>query len=265
MDIGSGKPEKSDLERIRHYLIDIVDPDYEFSAGDFCRHSIDAAEKIRLKGKIPMFVGGTGLYIDSFFKGISNIPEIESSVRKELLFELKESGLEGLYRKLEKVDSRFAAGVHPNDKQRILRGLEVFRFTGRPISSFYDTVSGHESAETLYIGIGMERALLRERISSRVDQMIARGLVAEVESLHNRGFGPDLKSMRSIGYAEISQYLMGAIDKDEAVNRMKLETGRYAKRQMTWFRRNKKIEWFNHEETGPLGKLVDGWLKESAV
>jgi tRNA dimethylallyltransferase len=264
MDIGSGKPEKSDLARVRHYLVDIVDPDYDFSAGDFCRSSLDAVEKIRLNEKIPMFVGGTGLYIDSFFKGISNIPEIESSVRRELLIELEKSGLEDLYKKLEEVDSRFAARVHPNDKQRVLRGLEVFRFTGKPISSFYETVNGFESAETLYVGVGMERALLRERINSRVDRMIERGLIAEVESLHSRGYGPDLKSMRSIGYAEISQYILGTISKDEAVNRMKLETGRYAKRQMTWFRRNKKIEWFNPEETGSLRKLVDNWLKKSA-
>jgi tRNA dimethylallyltransferase len=212
-----------------------------------------------------MFVGGTGLYIDSFFKGISNIPEIESSVRKELLIEFEESGLEDLYRKLEEVDSRFAAGVHPNDKQRILRGLEVFRFTGRPISSFYETVDGHESAETLYVGIGMERVLLKERINARVDRMIERGFIAEVESLHRRGYGPDLKSMRSIGYAEISQYLLGALSKDEAVHRMKLETGRYAKRQMTWFRRNKKIEWFSPEKTGSLRKLLVDWLKKTAV
>jgi tRNA dimethylallyltransferase len=265
MNIGSGKPEKSDLERIRHYLIDIVDPDYDFSAGDFCRNSLDAAEKIRMNGKIPMFVGGTGLYIDSFFKGISKIPEIDGSVRKELLIELEKSGLEDLYRKLKEVDKRFAAGVHPNDKQRILRGLEVFRFTGKTISSFYETVTGYESAKTLYIGIGIERALLRERINARVDQMISRGLIAEVEFLLSMGYGPDLKSMRSIGYAEICQYILGAIDKDEAVNRMKLETSRYAKRQMTWFRRNKKIEWFNPEETGSLRKLLDDWLLESAV
>lgn len=265
MDIGSGKPEKSDLTRIRHYLIDIVNPDYDFSAGDFCRHSIDAVKKIRLNGKTPLFVGGTGLYLDSFFRGISHIPEVESSVRKELLVELEESGLGNLYRKLEKVDNRFAAGVHPNDKQRILRGLEVFRFTGKPISSFYNAATGYESTETLYIGIGMERTLLKEKINARVDRMISRGLINEVESLHSMGYGPDLKSMRSIGYAEITQYLLGIIDKDEAVNRMKHETGRYAKRQMTWFRRNKKIKWFNTEEAGLLRKLVNDWMKNPTV
>ncbi len=265
MDIGSGKPETSDRERVRHYLIDIVNPDYDFSAGDFCRNSLDATEKIRNKEKIPMFVGGTGLYIDSFFKGISTIPEIENSVRNELLIELEKSGLEALYSKLKEVDSRFAAGVHPNDRQRILRGLEVYRFTGKPISSFYETITGYESENTLYIGIGMERVHLKERINARVNRMIENGLVAEVESLHSRGYGPELKSMRSIGYAEISQYLLGRINKEEAVNRMKLETGRYAKRQMTWFRRNKKIHWFSPEEKKPLRKMIDDWLVESSV
>ncbi|OHD66820.1 MAG: tRNA (adenosine(37)-N6)-dimethylallyltransferase MiaA, partial [Spirochaetes bacterium RBG_13_51_14] len=137
LDIGSGKPDKADRVRIRHYLIDWVDPDYQFTAGEFCREAGKAVREIVACGKLPLFVGGTGLYIDSFFRGLSEIPEISPDVGEMLRNELLERGLKNLHEELVRVDPGFGKRIHPNDTQRIMRGLEVYRGTGRPLSSYY--------------------------------------------------------------------------------------------------------------------------------
>jgi tRNA dimethylallyltransferase len=260
LDIGSGKPDQEQLQRIRHYLIDIVDPDYRFTAGDFVRMAREAAVEISSKGKIPLFVGGTGLYLDSFFKGLSHIPPVENSVRLKLYEEMEERGLIALHRELMEVDPEFAEKVHPNDPQRIIRGLEVYRETGRSLSCFYKSREGAESEQTLYIGISPEKSELHRRIELRVDSMMEKGFVDEVVKLRGMGYTPDLPSMKSIGYAEVGEYLDKIITYNESVEKIKSMTKKFAKRQITWFKRNKKIVWFNPEDEKKITKEIENWL-----
>ena len=261
LDIGSGKLTIKQRNHVKHHLIDIVDPDYWFTAGDFCRFALEAAKNIFAQRKIPLFVGGTPFYIDSFFKGLSDIPSIDNSIKEQLILELEGRGLHSLYCELVKCDEVFAEKIHPNDKQRILRGLEVFRGCGRPISSYYNEKEGNESEDTLYIGLYMERDSLKRRIENRVDSMIGAGFIDEVIAIRNMGYGPELKSMKSIGYYELNKYIDREMGLDDAIETMKTETKRYAKRQMTWFRRNKKIHWFPGLESKKIRDLIGDWIR----
>lgn len=261
LNIGSGKPTEKQRNLVKHYLIDVVNPDYQFTAGDYCEAAGRACDAIAKKNKFPLFVGGTGLYIDSFFQGLSEIPAVDESVRIELVREMKTRGLCSLYQELLSNDADFALNVHPHDKQRILRGLEVYRGTGRPITSFYKSREGLESPQTLYIGLMMERDSLREEIDKRVDRMIASGLIDEVTALRKIGYGPELNSMKSIGYLQINNYLDGELKLNEAIEQIKIETRKYAKRQMTWFSKNEKIKWFQNSEFDKIQNCINQWLE----
>ncbi len=256
MDIGSGKPEPEQLQQVKHHLIDVVDPDYDFTAGEFCRRAGEAADQIKERSKIPLFVGGTGMYIESFFKGISPIPAVDSSFRELLVEEMADRGADCLYNELQSVDPVFASGVHRNDSQRIIRGLEVFRATGQAISSYYSNRKGAETEDTVYIGLDPPRDELRKKIDLRVDLMIERGFIDEVIELRKMGYTSELRSMRTIGYMELNELLDGYVGKAEAVEKIKTVTKQFAKRQMTWFRRNKKIHWFRPEDTKKITKKI---------
>jgi tRNA dimethylallyltransferase len=226
-------------------LIDVVEPDCNFTAGDFCRNAADACRSIFSNGRYPLFIGGTAFYIDSFFIGLSEIPGIDEGIREELKILLKEKGLPLLYEELQRCDYVFSQKIHENDKQRILRGLEVFKSTGHPLTYYYTSRTGHGTDETRYLGLYPDRNELHKRIDRRVDLMINSGFIDEVVNIRKMGYGPELKSMKSIGYLELNQYLDGFLTLNEAVDRIKIETRKYAKRQMTWFNRNKKIQWFD--------------------
>ncbi len=261
LDIGSGKVTQDEMMGIPHHLIDIIDPDEPYSAGKYCTDAYDICQKLEDKNKIPLFVGGTGLYIDSFFKGIADIPEIESSVRDALYDDLNKYGQNHLYEELKTCDFEFASGIHVNDKQRILRGLEVYRGTKKPLSSYYKETKGYESQDTLYLGLQLERKEIIQRINQRVDKMLALGLIDEVELLKKRGYSSDLPAMKTIGYLQINKYLNGFCTKEEAIDEIKIETRRYAKRQMTWFRRNKKCIWSDPNDTDKIKKTIIGWFE----
>ncbi len=263
LNIGSGKPAVEERSSVRHYCIDIVDPDYNFTAGEFCRCADSAVGEIAQRGKVPLFVGGTGLYIDSYFFGLSEIPTVEESIKKDLLQELQKRGIASLYKELKECDPAFASRIHPNDRQRILRGLEVFRQSGRPLSSFFGETMRRASENTLFVGLRVARDVLRERISERVDSMLRSGLVEEVECLRERGYGPDLKSMKSIGYAEVNLFLDGHMDKSGLAEKIKINTARYAKRQMTWFGKNDRIQWFAPEEKSRIFDVILKWKETS--
>ncbi|MFH0974647.1 MAG: tRNA (adenosine(37)-N6)-dimethylallyltransferase MiaA [Spirochaetota bacterium] len=256
-DIGSSKPDSEIRKKIIHHLIDIVDPDYNFTAGDFCRYANIACSNIYKKKKYPLFIGGTPFYIDSFFNGLSEIPEIDEAVKIQLKSELIEYGLHFLFEELKKCDEVFSRRIHLNDKQRILRGLEVFRGTGKPLSGYFINKVGHESKDTLYIGLLMDREILKKRIDQRVDCMIQSGLIDEVNSLRKMGYNSDLKSMQSIGYLEINKYLDNELSLTDAVDKIKSETRKYAKRQMTWFRRNKKIQWIEPADIKKIKEIIN--------
>ena len=259
MNIGSSKPTSAEMKTVRHHLIDVVNPDYHFTAGDFCtRAHADSAEIIG-RGRIPLVVGGTGFYINSFFDGIDEIPDIEESVRNSAAFEYDNGGSESLYEELKRVDHEFASKVHKNDRQRIIRGISVFRGTGKAISSFFSN-NKDKFFDTLFIGLYIESQLLSKRIDVRVDSMIKKGFVEEVESLRSMGYDSSLRSMQSIGYAEINRYIDGLTTLECAVDDIKKNTKKYAKKQMTWFKKNKNVIWFNPDEIEKIPDLVKKWL-----
>lgn len=248
LNIGSGKPTEDERRKIYHHGIDIADPDEDFTAGDFVRYAEGAYASVISKHHKPIFVGGTGFYLDAFFYGLSEIPDIPSDVRDSITAELKEQGVQAMYAKLVSVDPIYATRIHANDKNRIIRGLEVMYATGKPISSYYVGKQGHEPKGTIYIGVYAERDDLLKRISDRVDFMMNAGFIDEVKGLRTMGYNQNLKSMKSIGYLEINMYLDGLLNKTEAIEKIKTQTAHYAKRQMTWFSRNKKFNWFNAKE-----------------
>jgi len=261
LNIGSGKVTQEEMMGVPHHLIDILDPDEFYSAGRYCKDAYDVCQNLISKDKIPFFVGGTGLYIDSFFKGIADIPEIDKSVRDQLQKDLDVYGLNYLYEELQKNDGDFAAGIHINDKQRVLRGLEVYRATNKSLSSYYKETKGYESQNTLYLGLYIDRDEIVQRINQRVDKMLALGLIDEVELLRERGYTSDLPSMKTIGYSQVNKYLDGKCTREELIEEMKVETRRYAKRQMTWFRRNKKCNWFHPDDTENINKTIIDWFE----
>lgn len=260
MDIGSCKPGRTELERIRHYLIDIVYPDYQFTAGEFCSRASAACDEIAGKQKIPLFAGGTGLYISSFFGGISEIPDIDRNIKNILSEEAEKRGLDSLFDELCGIDPEFAAKIHRNDRQRIIRGLEVYRGTGKPFSCFHAKEKRQNSSDIFLAGLYVERDVLNKRIEVRVDEMMSRGLVDEVKNLRSMGYSPELNSMKSIGYAEINEYIDGKLSLEEAVQKIKTNTKRYAKKQMTWFKRMDGVIWFKTDEKKIIKEKIKNWL-----
>jgi len=259
MDIGSSKPSQVEMGLVKHYLIDIVDPDYRFTAGDYCIRAASALKEVEKKGKIPLIVGGTGFYIDSLFSGIDKIPEIDEKTRDDAAFEY-DSDPELLFNKLKIVDPEFASKVHLNDRQRIIRGISVFRHTGNPISSYFNRGEKNKIFDILFLGLYIDRTVLINRIDKRVDLMIENGLVDEVIRLRSMGYSPALNSMQSIGYSEINKYIDGTISLEDAISDIKKNTKKYAKKQMTWFKKNKNIIWLNQDDIIKVPVIIKTWL-----
>ena len=245
MDVGTAKPPAEALARVPHHLLDIVTPDQNFTASDFRCEAAAAIVDIDRRGKKAIVVGGTGLYIRALLQGLVDSPTGDP----ELRMQFADISGEELLRRLFLVDPETAARLHVNDRVRIIRALEVFSQTGRPISAFR---SEHGFSETYYdalkIAIKVDRQELYRRIEIRVEQMLQQGLVEEVRSILASGYTSECKSMRSIGYKEISAYLSGEIALDQAVELIKRDTRRYAKRQMTWFTKENDIYWLEYPE-----------------
>jgi tRNA dimethylallyltransferase len=249
MDIGTAKPPIRLRQGIPHHLIDIVDPEMDFSASDFRSTATRAIADICGRGKPVFIVGGTGLYIRALLQGLVDSPSGAGGVRQELEERAKLGGNEALHGELFRVDPDTAARLHPNDMVRIIRALEVYHLTGRPIS--HDRNAHGFSGDyyrTLKIGLSVERRELYARIDQRVERMIAQGLVEEVKSFLDHGYSPRLKALRSIGYCQICAYLSGEYGLDEAVRLIKRDTRRYAKRQMTWFNTDGEIKWVEYSD-----------------
>jgi tRNA dimethylallyltransferase len=238
MDIGTAKPSLKERESVPHHLIDLVEPDQDFSVADYQRHFQQTVTSIYDRGKLPLLTGGTGLYIRACIQGFDLEPgEPLPSLRQELKEQIEEYGPQYLYQRLLDVDPEAAGKIHPNDQRRVIRALEVFLSTGAPISKLRRNRSLNYQFKLIYIFLNRDRDELYRRIENRVEQMIAAGLVEEVNSLLKKGFSPQLKPMQSLGYKQISNYLFENSSLEEAITSIKQETRRYAKRQLTWFRR----------------------------
>ena len=249
MDIGTSKPTKEERAGIAHHMIDLVFPDEEFNAYMFKEMARRKIGEITSRGKRAIIVGGTGLYIKALVSGLVRGIAPFKEIRKVLKDDLAVRGQAVLYERLKKVDPSSADRIASKDSQRIIRALEVYLATGRPLSSLQESHGFREQPYNVHwIGVRPPRKLLYERIDRRVDEMFKRGFVNEVSGLREKGFIESLPSMKSLGYSELMDYLAGRCKLEEARENIKKNTRRFAKRQMTWFRSMKGIEWYEPEE-----------------
>lgn len=257
MDIGTAKPTPAERARARHHLVDVVDPDEDFDAARFARQAGEVAADLAGRGILPVVAGGTGLYIKALTQGIFKSAAADPDIKAQLRREAETAGTAALYRELEKVDPRTAARVHRNDTYRVLRALEVYRSTGRTLGALQaDHGFAEERYRTLKIGLTLERDRLYGRINRRVEAMLDQGLEAEVRGLLAKGYTPELKAMQSIGYRHMVACLNGQTDRETMVATLKRDTRRYAKRQFTWFRADKEVQWFEPEQMDAILSLV---------
>lgn len=258
MDIGTAKPSPAERARVPHHLVDYVEPDEVYHAGRFVRDARRAIADIAAAKRLPMLVGGTGLYMKSLLQGVVDLPEITQQIKDEVSSDLSRLGNAALHAELAACDPASAARIHPNDSQRLVRGLEIFRATGIAWSRY---LAGQEARQpefsVLKIGMRRERSELYARINARVDIMVAQGLVEEVQGLLDMGFGPELAPMQSIGYRHMVHYIEGDWSWDEALRLLARDTRRYAKRQFTWFGGDPHINWFHPDEVEAVCHLLE--------
>ncbi|XMB24752.1 tRNA (adenosine(37)-N6)-dimethylallyltransferase MiaA [Paenibacillus sp. BR2-3] len=262
MDIGTAKITPEEMQGIPHHLIDIHDPGYPYSTAEFQEQGRKAIEDIGDRGKLPFIVGGTGLYIESLCYGFRFSEAVaDEAFRKEQEQYAEEYGALALHARLEAVDPASADRLHPNDRRRIIRALEIFHQTDTTLSSSHAAQTKESPYELCIVGLTMDRKILYKRIEDRIDQMLAEGLVEEVRGLLEHGYGRGLVSMQGLGYKEIAAYLAGETTLEEAVNLLKRDTRRFAKRQLSWFRHMNEIEWIDVGEeqnfSGNFEKIRD--------
>lgn len=247
LDIGTGKPSPEERRQVPHHLIDVVDPDQEFNAALFREKALESAYDIWRRGKRAIVCGGTGLYIKALVHGLFAGPSRDPQIRSSLENEAAQKGLGSLYQRLKEIDPG-AVWIHPNDRQRIIRALEIFQLTGKTMSEFQREHGFKESPfDTLKIGLDRERQELYERINRRCEAMIAKGLIEEVQGLLARNYSLRLPPLRSVGYRHAGLVLAGGTSLEDALSLMKRDTRHLAKRQLTWFRADKEIRWFHPE------------------
>jgi tRNA dimethylallyltransferase len=261
MDIGTAKPTPDERSRARHHMVGIIDPDTPYDAARYARDAGETVRALHERGVVPVVAGGTGLYIKALIYGLFNSQPPDPDIRRNLEQRADAHGTAHLHEQLAICDPHAAAGIHVNDRFRIIRALETYQSTGRPISTHQQR---HRFARPRFaafkIGLTMPRADLYARIDQRVDQMVAEGLLEEVRGLLGRGYGPELKSMQSIGYRHMVDYLHNRVDWDETLRLLKRDTRRYAKRQFTWFRADPDIEWITPDELESLQPAIKSFL-----
>lgn len=260
MDIGTAKPDEEEKQNIKHYMLDIIQPNQRYSVADYKRDAKQAIREIVQKGKTPIVIGGTGLYIDSLIYEIE-YPEIEIdlSYRKHLEELVEKQGLLSLYEKAKQIDEKAMEKISKNDKKRILRVLEIYHQTGKTKTELDEQSKKEPEFDYKMFAINMDRELLYSRINKRVDIMLEKGLIQEVQEIYNK-YKEFPTAMQALGYKEVVEYLEQKITKDEMIEKIKMESRRYAKRQLTWFRKNKKTIWLNGEEK--LSNNIDIILEE---
>ncbi|MDS1030762.1 tRNA (adenosine(37)-N6)-dimethylallyltransferase MiaA [Bacillota bacterium LX-D] len=267
-DIGSAKIMQSecyssDGKYIKHYMLDVVEPDVDYSVADYQKEVQNLIPQICNKGKYPILVGGTGLYVQAVIDPYYfHETAINWDYRTQLFREAQEKGNTFVHAKLAQVDPLTAKRLHPNDLRRVIRALEILKVTGHPIWAQHYVGKKESNYNLAMVGLELPREILYNRIEKRVDMMIEQGLVQEVRNLIDSGFSPSLKSMQSLGYKQICTYLAGEISLDEAIRLIKRDTRRYAKRQLTWFKRDKRIKWFMADEKSKVNRIIEEVIKE---
>jgi tRNA dimethylallyltransferase len=256
MDIGTAKIKQGEMEGIPHHLIDILDPSENFSVAEFQKLVRAKINEISQRGKFPMIVGGTGLYIQSVIYDyqFSSAPG-DDAFRLQLEARAKEIGNDALHQELMMVDPKYAAQIHPNNVRRVIRALEVYHSSGKSISEIQKEQQPDLLYETALVGLTMEREMIYDRINARVGIMIKDGLIDEVEHLYQSGLR-DCQSIQAIGYKELYDYFNGLVSLEDAIDNLKQNSRRYAKRQLTWFRNKIDVKWFDMTETSDFSKKI---------
>jgi len=256
MDIGTNKPTSAERASVPHHVIDVIEPDEDFSLAMYHQLAIEALKAIQQKGKLPLLVGGSGLYVWSLVEGWK-IPQAppDQQRRRQLEARAEQEGSQSLYQELQDIDPVAAAKIHPSNTRRIIRALEIYHTTGQPPSQLQRKEA--PGFPILLIGLTRERSELYKRIDWRVDKMIQMGLVEEVEQLLKKGYSFSLPSMSGIGYKQIGQFLRGEMTLPQAIDKIKYETHRLARHQYAWFRlSDNRIHWFDTSETEAKASIV---------
>ena len=257
MDIGTSKPNGTWLtvkskrffmvDNVPHHMVDIIKPDEEFNVGKYRTRVTNIIKQIYNRKKIPLLVGGGGLYIKAIVDGLCSAPPSNWGLRRKLREDAVKRGIEYLYNRLKKIDPKSASQIHKNNLQRIIRALEVYQITGIPFSKIQQ-ITMTPDYKTVMIGLHRSRNILYERINQRVEWMFQKGLVQEVQNLLNKGYTKTFPSMQGLGYKQVIDYLEGKADLKETIYLIKRDTRRYAKGQLTWFNKDKRIHWIKLNE-----------------
>jgi len=263
LDIGTAKPTKEQIKNTPHHLIDFLNPSDRYDASMFEKDAEKIIEEIFRRANTPIVVGGSGLYIKALIDGIFDSSENDEEYRKELLQKRKEFGNEFLYEELKKVDPVSAEKMLPQNWKRVIRALEVYHTTGQPIWKHHQKQSSSKEKNYTFkqFGLNWERALLYENINRRVDLMIEYGLIDEVKNILEMGYDKNLNSLNTVGYKEIIQHLKGEISLERAIELIKRNTRHYAKRQITWFRKDERIHWFDVKVLADLNCIAEEILR----
>ncbi|MFA6455343.1 MAG: tRNA (adenosine(37)-N6)-dimethylallyltransferase MiaA [Bacteroidota bacterium] len=245
LNIGTAKPSPDELRTVPHHFVDYLEPDQKFNAGDFQVQGRAVIAEIIARGKQPIVVGGTGLYIQALIDGFFEQPQISGEVRERLEQKLSVEGRDALFRELTSIDPESAATMDATKYRRVIRALEVFYETGTPISKFHQMHSVQKIYDSHFYGLQWDRNVLYERINKRVDAMLAAGFLDEVKALRKSGLDDRFQSLQTVGYKEAFAYIRNEISRERMIELMKQNTRRFAKRQMTWFRKEERIGWFS--------------------
>ena len=257
MNIGTDKPMLEEQQGVPHRLIDLADPDESFNTGWYRRLALAEIDRLYHERRIPFVVGGTGLYIRTLVRGLCSAPEADPVLREELQQLSRHQGAGALYAELSRVDPATASRLHPNDESKIIRAVEVYRLTGRPVSVMHQEHGFQEAPfRTLLIGLQRDRAVLYRNIEQRIDWQLAHGMVEETRALLDRGYGRQLGSMKGLGYRQVAAYLCHDYAYEEMVYRFKRDTRHFAKRQLTWFRKEPGVVWLSIPEQQDLAQTV---------
>ncbi|MDE2850478.1 MAG: tRNA (adenosine(37)-N6)-dimethylallyltransferase MiaA [Acidobacteriota bacterium] len=260
--VGTAKPGPRERTRVRHHLIDVIEPHQAFSAGEFARRAAVAVAEIEARGALPVLVGGSGFYLRALFEGLAPVPPVGAEVREALRADLRSRGLGALVRELRGVDPESAGTLDPGDTQRVLRALEVARATGRPLSEWQRRgTEGRLERTLLKVGLTLPRAVLYDAVEKRASRMLERGWLAEVERLRERARGRggssreesplgELPAFQAIGYRQLADHLDGNVTLEQALEETVRATRRYAKRQETWFRKEPHVCWIDQSRAG---------------
>ena len=258
MSIGTAKPHVDELAAAKHHFIDSHSINTFFSTGDFEKQALGLLDEIFTRHDLAIMVGGSGLYLDAVTKGLDELPDTDMEIRSQLNKLFETEGLEPIKAQLEAADPEYYAKVDQANTQRLIRGLEFFLSTGKKVSSFLTNSRKERSFNIIKIGLNMERPLLYERINHRVDVMLEEGLLEEVKSLKDYR---ELNALKTVGYAELFDYLDGTITYEVAVEKIKQNTRRFAKRQLTWFRRDTQIHWFSPDQPAEVIDFLEESIK----